>query len=156
MPTPDFWLFKTEPDVFSIDDLASSPGKTACWEGVRNYQARNFMRDQMKKKQLGFLYHSNTKDIGIYGIIEIVKEGYPDKFAFDPDHKYFDPKSKPENPSWYMVDVRLVKKFKKPVLLKEMKDYSELRNMTLLQKGNRLSVMPVSKNEFEFIRNLAE
>lgn len=150
-----FWLFKTEPDVFSIDDLANSPGKVAPWEGVRNYQARNFMRDSMKKGDLGFLYHSNTKAIGIYGMIEIVREGYPDYFAFDPSHKYFDPKSKKETPTWFMVDVKYKSKFKKPVLMAEMKNYPELQNMQLLRKGNRLSVMPVTKKEFEFIKTFA-
>lgn len=149
-----FWLFKTEPDVFSIDDLAKSPGKIVHWEGVRNYQARNFMRDSMKKGDLGFLYHSSTKEIGIYGIIEIVREGYPDYFAFDPSHKYFDPKSKKETPTWFMVDVKYKNKFKKPVLMTEMKSYPELQNMQLLRKGNRLSVMPVTKKEFEFIKTI--
>jgi len=156
LPAPEFWLFKTEPSVFSIEDLEKSPGKTAPWEGVRNYQARNFMRDQMKKKDLGFLYHSNTKETGIYGIVEITKEGYPDAFAFDTNSNYFDPKSKKENPTWYMVDVKLVRKFKKPVLLKDMKEFPQLREMKLLQKGNRLSVMPVSKIEFDFIKSLSQ
>jgi len=148
----NYWLFKSEPDVFSIDDLkavASEP-----WDGVRNYQARNFMRDDMKKGDLGFFYHSNTKEPGIYGILKIVREGYPDHTAFDKTAKYFDPKSKKEKPTWYMVDVKFVKKFKKPVLLSEMKDMPALAEMKLLQKGNRLSVMPVDPKNFKYIESL--
>ncbi|MCG6169337.1 EVE domain-containing protein [Leptospira sanjuanensis] len=149
------WLFKTEPDVFSIDDLYNAPSHTAPWEGVRNYQARNFLRDSIKKGDLVLFYHSRANPLSIVGIAEVVKPGYPDHFAFDPSHKYFDPKSKTENPTWYMVDIKFKKKFPKPVTMEEMKTQKALKNMVLLQKGSRLSIQPVSPAEFQFILGLA-
>ena len=142
---------KSEPSVFSIDDLAKEPKKTAYWDGVRNYQARNFMRDEMKKGDLVLFYHSNTEPPCVVGVCEVVKEGYPDFTAFDPESKYYDPKSSDEKPRWFMVDVKLKKKFKKPVTLAEIKKNKKLQNMRLVQKGNRLSVMPVEKKEFDEI-----
>ncbi|TGK16601.1 EVE domain-containing protein [Leptospira kmetyi] len=151
----NYWLFKTEPDVFSIDDLHNAPSHIAPWEGVRNYQARNFLRDSIKKGDLVLFYHSRANPLSIVGIAEVVKPGYPDHFAFDPSHKYFDPKSKTENPTWYMVDIKFKKKFPEPVTMEEMKTHKALKNMVLLQKGSRLSIQPVSPAEFQYILGLA-
>jgi predicted RNA-binding protein with PUA-like domain len=151
-----YWLMKSEPSVFSIDDLAKEPKKTAYWDGVRNYQARNFMRDEMKQGDLVLFYHSNTEPPGVAGVCEVVKEGYPDFTAFDPESKYYDPKSDDEKPRWFMVDVKLKKKFKKLVSLAEIKENKKLQNMRLVQRGNRLSVMPVEKKEFEEIVKMSE
>ncbi|ASV12026.1 MULTISPECIES: EVE domain-containing protein [Leptospira] len=150
------WLFKTEPDVFSIDDLYNAPSHIAPWEGVRNYQARNFLRDSIQKGDLVLFYHSRATPLSVVGIAEVVKPGYPDHFAFDTSHKYFDPKSKPESPTWYMVDIKFKKKFPKPVTTEEMKKHKQLKNMVLLQKGSRLSIQPVSPAEFQFILELAD
>ncbi len=146
-----FWLVKSEPDVFSIDHLDKSPKKTTYWDGVRNYQARNYMRDEMKKGDLVLFYHSNAEDTGVAGVCEVVKEGYPDFTAFDKKDKHYDPKSKEEAPAWFMVDLKLVKKFPRIVTLAEIKKNKKLWNMKLVQPGNRLSVMPVEKEEFEEI-----
>lgn len=151
----NYWLFKTEPDVFSIDDLNKAPSHIAPWEGVRNYQARNFLRDSIKKGDLVLFYHSRANPLSVVGIAEVVKPGYPDHFAFDPSHKYFDPKSKAENPTWYMVDVKFKKKFPEPVTMEEMKTHKALKNMVLLQKGSRLSIQPVSPAEFQYVLGLA-
>lgn len=147
---------KSEPDVFGIDHLKAMPKKTEHWDGVRNYQARNMMRDQMKKGDLVFFYHSNCKEPGIVGIMQVVKEGYPDHTAFDPEAKYHDPKSDPDNPRWYMVDVRYKRKLKRTLTLQELKQYagSELADLPLLRKGNRLSIMPLSEAEWKFILGL--
>ena len=147
----NYWLMKTEPDSFSIDDLAGKPKKTEHWDGVRNYQARNMMRDEMKKGDLIFFYHSNCKEPGIVGIAKVVKEGYPDFTAFETKNNYYDPKSDPAKPRWYMVDVQLVRKLKRNISLQELKNYKSLADMPLLQRGNRLSVMPVSKKHWDFI-----
>lgn len=149
-----YWLMKSEPDAFSITDLMKRPKKTEPWDGVRNYQARNMMRDQMKKGDLVFFYHSNCKEPGIVGIAEVVKEGYPDDTAFNPNTKYYDPKSDPDKPRWYMVDVRHKRKLKRTITLQELKQYPQLEDMSLLRKGNRLSIMPVSKKEWNFILKL--
>ncbi len=151
-----YWLMKSEPSVFSIDDLAKEPKKTAYWDGVRNYQARNFMRDEMKKGDLVLFYHSNAEPPCVAGVCEVVKEGYPDFTAFDPESKYYDPKSSDDKPRWFMVDVKLKKKFKKPVTLAEIKENKKLQKMRLVQKGNRLSVMPVEKKEFDEIIKMSE
>lgn len=150
------WLFKSEPDAFSIDALAASPGKTTFWDGVRNYQARNFMRDDMKKGDLAFFYHSSCAEPAIVGIVEIRREAYADATAFDPDDKHYDPKSDPREPRWFGVDIRLKRRFKKPITLKKLKQHavSSLSDMRLLQRGNRLSVMPVAKKEWDFILEL--
>lgn len=151
----NYWLMKSEPDVFGIDDLKNKPNSTEHWDGVRNYQARNMMRDEMKKGDLVFFYHSNCTPPGIVGIMQVVKEGYPDFTSWDPNSKYFDPKSTESNPRWFMVDVEFKKKFKKIISLEELKNKPELAEFKLVQKGNRLSIMPLSKNEWDFILNLA-
>jgi predicted RNA-binding protein with PUA-like domain len=143
-----YWLVKSEPEVFSIDDLAKSKNKTTYWDGVRNYQARNYMRDEMKIGDQVIFYHSNSEPPGAVGICEVVKEGYPDFTAFDPEDPHYDPKSKKDNPAWMMVDVKLVKKFSSFVSIDDMRSNSKLQKMQLLQRGNRLSVMPVTKEEF--------
>ncbi len=154
----NYWLMKSEPDVFSIDDLASAKGRTDHWDGVRNYQARNMMRDQMTRGDLAFFYHSNCPEPGIVGIMEIRREGYPDHTAFDPEDPHFDPKSDPANPRWYMVDVRFLRKFTQKIPLSELKSFSDskLKGLQLLRRGNRLSVMPVSKKHWDFILKLEE
>lgn len=149
-----YWLMKSEPDVFSIDDLKSCPGKKEPWDGVRNYQARNFMRDDMSKGDLVLFYHSNAKPPGVAGIAEICSEAYPDPTAFDPKSKYFDAKSDKGNPRWILRDVKFKKKFKSFVSLEELKDTDSLSDMRLLQRGNRLSIMPVSEKEFKIISQM--
>ncbi|MEL7498950.1 MAG: EVE domain-containing protein [Planctomycetota bacterium] len=151
-----YWLMKSEPNVFSIDHLADSPKKTTHWDGVRNYQARNFMRDDMKKGDLVLFYHSNAKPPGIAGVAKVVKESYPDFTAFDPDDKHYDPKSKQDEPRWFMVDIKLVKKFKNLLALPDLKTMKALDGMVLLQKGSRLSVQPVTKKQYETVLKLAE
>ena len=151
-----YWLMKSEPAEFSIDDLAAQPRKTEPWDGVRNYQARNMMRDQMKVGDLAFFYHSNCEEPGIVGTMKIVREGYPDPTAFDPENNHFDPKSDPENPRWYLVDVQFVRKFRRTISLRELKQHRELADLPLVRRGNRLSVMPVSKPEWVFITQLAK
>ncbi len=146
-----YWLFKTEPDVFSIDDLNNRPKKTEPWDGVRNYQARNFMRDEIKKGDLILIYHSNAKPPGVAGVAEVVKEAYPDHTQFDKKSKYYDPKSSEDNPRWMMVDVKFKEKFKNYIALDELKEYSELTDMLILRKGNRLSITPVEAKHFNFI-----
>ena len=151
-----YWLMKSEPDEFSIDDLAASPRKTAHWDGVRNYQARNMMRDEMKRGDRVFYYHSNCAEPGIVGIARVAKKGYPDHTAFDPNDKHFDPKSDPDNPRWYMVDVAFVRKFRRNISLTELREHagSALSDLVLLRRGNRLSVMPVTKSQWDFIVGL--
>ncbi|MGD8779614.1 MAG: EVE domain-containing protein [Ignavibacteria bacterium] len=146
-----YWLFKSEPDAYSIDDLANIKNQTDHWDGIRNYQARNFIRDDMKVGDKVLFYHSNTKPTAVVGTCEIVKEAYPDYTAFNPKSKYYDQKSSPDKPAWFMVDVKLVKKFKYQVTLEEIKNNPKLKNMRLVQLGNRLSVFPVEKNEFDEI-----
>lgn len=148
-----YWLMKSEPSDVSIDDLAKFPNQSIDWYGVRNYQARNFMRDQMKLGDQAFFYHSNCDVPGIAGIVEISKLAYPDRTQFDPRHKYFDPKSTPENPRWMNVDVRLVRKTRL-LSLKELRSHPELATMRILQKGNRLSITPVDPREWEFIMGI--
>ncbi len=147
-----YWLMKSEPDTFGIDDLKAN--KTEPWDGVRNYQARNMMRDQMKKGDKVFFYHSNCEEPGIVGIMSVVKAGYPDHTAFDPKAKYYDPKSDPGNPRWYMVDVRYQRKLKRTITLKELKAHPGLTDMPLVRKGNRLSIMPVTHEQWELILGL--
>jgi len=151
-----YWLMKSEPDVFGIDDLAACPEQTEPWDGVRNYQARNMMRDEMKVGDQAFFYHSNCDEPGIVGIMEVVKEGYPDHTAFDPENKYYDPKSNPENPRWFMVNLRYVRRLRRNISLAELKEYAEgpLEGMPLVRRGNRLSVMPVTPEQWDFILNL--
>ncbi len=149
-----YWLVKSEPDEFSLDDLKACPGKTDHWDGVRNYQARNFMRDDMKKGDEVFFYHSNCETPGIVGIARVSREGYPDHTAFDPDDKHYDPKSDPENPRWIMVDVTYRRKLKRLISLRELKDCPELEGFRLVGRGNRLSVMPVDEAHWNFILGL--
>lgn len=150
----NYWLVKSEPDCFSIEDLANAPHQISPWDGVRNYQARNFMRDDMKKGDLVFFYHSSCKIPAIVGTALVVKESYPDFTAFDPSNEHWDPKSDRKNPRWFMVDIQLKEIFTRPISLTELKKYPELSKMRLLQRGNRLSVMPISFNEWTFILNL--
>jgi predicted RNA-binding protein with PUA-like domain len=152
----NYWLMKSEPDVYGIDHLKAEPGGTDHWDGVRNYQARNMMRDQMKRGDLVFFYHSNCKEPGIVGLMQIANEGYPDHTAFDPEAQYYDPKSDPENPRWFMVDVKYIRHLKRNISLRELKPYADnaLTGFALLRKGNRLSIMPVTKEQWEFILSL--
>ena len=150
----NYWLMKSEPDVFGIDDLKNAKNQTEHWDGVRNYQARNFMRDDMKKGDQIFFYHSNCKQPGIVGIAKIAKEAYPDHTAFDPEAKYYDPKSDPDNPRWYMVDVKFVRKLKRTITLEELKQLPNLKDFPLVRRGNRLSIMPVTAEQWEIILNL--
>jgi len=150
-----YWLFKSEPDAFSIDDLAAMPNQTEHWDGIRNYQARNFLRDQIKLGDQVFFYHSSCKDVGIVGLAEVVKEGYVDHTQFDPEAKYYDPKSKLDKPRWYMVDIKLKTKFAKVLPLAEIKQMPEITEIGLVKKGARLSVMPVSENEFTILLKAA-
>ena len=147
----NYWLMKSEPETFGIDDLKMRPNQTEHWDGVRNYQARNMMRDQMKLGDQVFFYHSNCDTPGIVGIMEIVKEAYPDFTAFDPKEKHFDPKSKPENPSWMMVEVKFVRSLRRTITLLELKQYPELTDLALVRRGNRLSIIPLTKTHWEFI-----
>ena len=150
------WLMKSEPDVFGIDDLAKAPRKTTHWDGVRNYQARNFMRDGMRVGDLAFFYHSNCEEPAIAGLVEIVRAGYPDHTAFDAKDPHFDPDSDPQQPRWFMVDVRLRRKLARPITLAALRDHSggALKGLALLRRGNRLSVMPVSAAHWKFILGL--
>ncbi|NCF62194.1 MAG: EVE domain-containing protein [Gammaproteobacteria bacterium] len=150
-----YWLIKSEPDAFSIDDLRNAPGKKDHWDGIRNYQARNFIRDDMKKGDLAFFYHSNCKPPGIVGVCEVVSEAYPDHTAFDPNEKYYDAGSDPENPRWMMVDVKYRRKTKRMISLEEIKQQADkLEGFPLIRRGNRLSIMPVSKEHWDFILSL--
>jgi len=147
----NYWLLKSEPDAFSIDDLRNMPGKKDHWDGIRNYQARNMMRDDMKKGDMAFFYHSSCPVPGIVGTVEIVREAYDDHTALDPKSKYYDSKATQENPRWCMVDVKYRKKFKQIITLADLKKNKKLSGMTLLKKGNRLSIMPVSASEWKSI-----
>ena len=147
---------KSEPSVFTIEELENTPSKTVDWiptKGIRNYQARNFMRDDMSLGDLAFFYQSNCELPGIVGIMEITKLAYPDPLQFLKDNKYYDPKSTPENPRWLNVDVTLVKKLQL-IELRKLRNYSELKNMMILRKGNRLSITPVSQSEWSFINTI--
>lgn len=154
MPTR-YWLMKTEPTTYSIDDLAGEPDQTTCWEGVRNYQARNLLRDEVREGDRVLLYHSACKEPAVVGTAVVSRGGYPDHHAFDRRSNYYDAKSDPEDPRWYMVDVKLEEKFAVPVTLAEMRDRAGLKGMSLLQKGNRLSVQPVKKKEFDTVLKMA-
>jgi len=147
---------KTEPSTFSIEDLAKAPRSTTAWDGVRNFQARNMLRDQMKKGDLAFLYYSSTDVPGIVGVMEIVKEGYADATAFDKKHHHYDADSDPKDPRWYMVDVKLKERLKRIITLEELRSHAakELKGMVLLRPGNRLSVTPVDAAHWKFIRSL--
>ena len=144
-----YWLMKSEPDTYSIDDLQSFG--VDHWDGIRNYQVRNFFRDQMQVGEQAFFYHSNCKKPGIVGTMEIVSKAYPDHTAFDPSEKYFDSKSDPENPRWLMLDVRYIRHLDRMITLGELRQQKQITDMKLLQRGNRLSVLPLSKMEWQYI-----
>ncbi|UTT83583.1 EVE domain-containing protein [Vibrio pelagius] len=144
-----YWLFKTEPDTFSIHTLRAQ--NTSCWEGVRNYQARNMMRDQVKLGDLVMIYHSSCKKVGVAGIAKVTREAYPDHFQFDPESDYYDAKSSPDNPRWVMVDVEYVRTTERLIPLATLKAIPELENMPLVKRGNRLSIMPVTEQEWQAI-----
>ena len=153
----NYWLIKSEPEEFSIDDLKGAPGKKEHWDGVRNYQARNFMRDAMKPGDPVFFYHSNCDVPGIVGIAEVASTAYPDHTAFDPQDKHYDAASDPDNPRWMMVDIRYKRKLKRIISLAELKRHDEeLAGLALVRRGNRLSVMPVSEAHWQFILNLEQ
>ena len=150
-----YWLLKSEPDVFSLEDLKNCPNQTEPWDGIRNYQARNLMRDEMKVGDQAFFYHSRQAEPAIVGTVKVVREAYPDHTSWDPSSKYFDEKSSPENPRWLMVDVQFASEFSRPVTLKELRSVPELKEMFLLRKGMRLSVQPVTEAEFLLILAIA-
>lgn len=150
----NYWLMKSEPDVFSFEDLKKKPKKTEPWSGVRNYQARNFMRDDMKVGDLIFFYHSSCKIPGVAGIAQVASDPYPDSTQFDKKSEYFDPKATVEKPRWFLVDVKFTQDLKRVVPLSELKEQKEISSMRLLQPGNRLSILPVTREEFEFIKKL--
>ncbi|MBT8131848.1 MAG: EVE domain-containing protein [Gammaproteobacteria bacterium] len=152
-----YWLIKSEPGTFSIDDLAASPKKRTTWDGVRNYQARNMMME-MRNGDLCFFYHSSCKEPGIVGIAKVCKQAYADHTAFDPDDDHYDPKSDPDDPRWFMVDVRLLRKFAQNISLRTLRKHASgrLSDMVLLRRGNRLSVMPVTKKHWDFIMSLEQ
>jgi predicted RNA-binding protein with PUA-like domain len=148
----NYWLMKSEPDAFSIDDLKQK--KREAWDGVRNYQARNFMRDGMRVGDGVFFYHSNCAEPGVVGVAEVASDAYPDPSQFDPKSKYFDPGSSRDNPRWMLVDVKFVRKLKRTITLDELKNDPKLEGMPLLRKGNRLSVMPVDAVHWRYLLGL--
>ena len=148
-----YWLMKSDPEEFSIEDLRKSPNQSASWDGVRNYQARNFMRDDMQIGDRVLFYHSG-RNPAVMGTARVVTPAYPDDTAWDPENRHYDPKSKPDKPVWYMVDVQLETEFERPIPLAQLRKVPELENMMLLKKGARLSVQPVSRVEFERIQRL--
>lgn len=148
-----YWLMKSEPGDVSVDDLAAMPNQTVAWYGIRNYQARNFMRDQMRVGDKVLFYHSSCAEPGIVGLAEVSKLAYPDQTQFDAGNKYFDPKATAETPRWFNVDVKLVRKTRL-LGLKELRTYPELEHMRIMQKGNRLSITPLDPKEWEFIVGL--
>jgi predicted RNA-binding protein with PUA-like domain len=149
-----YWLVKSEPDVFSFDDLLASPARTTCWDGVRNYQARNSMRDDMRVGDQVFFYHSNADPTAIVGVCEVVREAYPDHTALDPADPHFDPKSRADAPTWVMVDLRAVEPLRRPLALADLKTVKGLERMVLLQKGSRLSVQPVTAAEWTIVHTM--
>ncbi|MCL4150652.1 UNVERIFIED_CONTAM: hypothetical protein GTU68_025584 [Idotea baltica] len=154
--TPKYWLFKSEPTSYSIQDLANEKTKTTCWDGVRNYQARNLLRDDIQVGDKVFFYHSNAKPMAIVGTCEVVKAGYPDHTAFDENDHHYDAKSDPDNPRWYMVDIKLIQEFDSPVTRDQLKEAKGLEEMMLLRKGSRLSVQPITAAEWKAVCKLAE
>ncbi len=154
MPPRRYWLFKTEPDVFSFDALLAAPGGTAGWDGVRNYQARNFLRDDVRVGDGVLVYHSNAEPTGVAGVAEVARAAYPDATAFDPAHDGYDPKSRPEAPVWVQVDVRAVERFPRVVALAELRAEPALAEMVVLRRGNRLSVTPVTAAEWAAVCRL--
>lgn len=151
----NYWLFKTDPEDFSLEDLRKSPGQRTNWNGVRNYQARNFLRDGIKKGDMVLFYYSNDEPPAITAICEVVKEGYADQTQFDADSRYFFPSAETGNPVWYQVDIKFKRAFKLPVTLPGIKNNPKLKDFTLIKRGNRLSVFPVSEKEFFEILKMA-
>ena len=151
-----YWLLKTEPATFSVDTLAALPRRTTCWDGVRNYLARNFLRDRIARDDEAFLYHSSCDVPGIVGLLRVVRAGYPDHTAFDRRHPHYDAASKPDNPRWYMVDVQLTRRLKRIITLDELRAHAHtrLKGLQLLRTGNRLSVMPIDAAHWRFILSL--
>ncbi|MBM4223756.1 MAG: EVE domain-containing protein [Gammaproteobacteria bacterium] len=151
------WLMKTDPSTFSIDDLAKAPMRTTCWDGVRNFQVRNMLRDQFAVGDLAFMYHSSCDVPGIVGVMKVVRAGYPDSTALDPQHAHHDPAHTAAAPRWYMVDVRLEQRFSSVISLDELRTHAsgKLRELLILKRGNRLSITPVSAAEWRFIMSLA-
>jgi predicted RNA-binding protein with PUA-like domain len=151
-----YWLMKTEPESFSVEDLAAAARRTTAWDGVRNYQARNMLRDEMQKGDQAFLYYSSTAEPGIVAIMQIVRPGYPDATAFDRKDHHYDPGSDPHKPRWFVVDVQLKRRLARTISLTELRTYAtrELKDMLLLRAGNRLSVTPVSERQWKFILTL--
>lgn len=156
MAVTKYWLMKTEPSSYSIQDLAADKRQTTFWDGVRNYQARNYMRDEMKLGDKVLVYHSNADPPAVAGVATIVRESYPDHTSWDPDNKHYDPKSTAQNPRWFMVDIKLEQIFHKPIPLDDLRGIGTLKEMELLRKGSRLSVQPVRKSEFDAILKLAK
>jgi predicted RNA-binding protein with PUA-like domain len=151
-----YWLMKSEPSSFSVEDLAAAPRRTTAWDGVRNYQARNLLRDQMKRGDQAFLYYSSTEVPGIVAIMQIVKEGYPDPTAFDRKHHHYDAGSDAKSPRWFMVDVQLKRRLARTITLEELRRHAgkQLKGLALLRPGNRLSVSPVEERHWKFILSL--
>jgi len=149
----NYWLFKAEPHIYGIDHLAAAPNKTGRWDGIRNYQARNFLRDQVALNDEVFIYHSSCKNVGIVGTAKVVKTAYPDPTQFNPESDYYDPKSTPENPRWVSVDIKLTKVFPRLISLAEIKAQASLENMVLV-KQSRLSTQPVTEDEWKIINSL--
>ncbi len=147
-----YWLMKSEPDTYSIDDLKRD--KREMWDGIRNYQARNMMRDDMQAGDKIFFYHSSCKEPAIVGIAKVASKPYPDPTQFDPDSKYFDPKSSEDDPRWCLVDVQFVRKMKRPITLGELKSHPGLDDMILTRRGNRLSIMPVTDDEWDIVLSM--
>lgn len=144
-----YWLMKSEPEVYSIDDLKRDG--TEHWEGIRNYQARNMIRDEIKKGDQAFFYHSNCKEPGIVGVMTVCRDAYPDFTAWDVSSRYFDPKSNSENPRWFMVDVQYKRKLKRVISLQELKQHPQLTEMQILRRGNRLSITPLTKKQWDIV-----
>ena len=149
------WLMKTDP-AFEIDDLAKKPRKTAMWDGVRNYQVRNMLRDDFRKGDLAFMYHSSSDVIGVAGVIQVVRTAYPDPTQFDKKSEYYDPKADPKEPRWFVVDVKFKRKYPKMVELKTLKETPGLESMGVVMRGQRLSVMPVTPEEWAIVLKLAK
>lgn len=150
-----YWLMKSEPDVFGIEHLAKSPKRTVSWAGVRNYQVRNLLRDEIKTDDLAFFYHSSCPEPGVVGVMKVTSAAHADATQFDPRDEYFDPKSKREDPTWYAVDVTLVERFETPVLLQELRGSAPLKDLQTLRRGNRLSITTVTPAEWKCILKLA-
>ena len=153
--TRNYWLMKSEPEAFSIEDLKNSENSTACWDGVRNYQARNFLRDEIKAGDGVLFYHSNIAKPAIVGLAEVVREGYPDHTALDPDSDHYDPKATKDNPKWYMVDIQFRTLLPEPLDRKTLASHPVLSGMEVMKKGSRLSVQPVTANQWQAVLEAA-